>query len=116
MFNHSHSAARAYQKWEPAGCKDDFGNFFPSYHIGADCSDWTVFMKTFYNIICCAKEVRVSIALNIEWVQPVFVLQNCEKLQKYRFKKDKKEQNLSEICRKKQRLIVLCISDVMYKK
>ena len=40
-------------------------------------------MKMFYNvvadsIICCAKEARASIVLNIEWVQ--FVLQNCEKL------------------------------------
>ena len=37
-------------------------------------------MKKFYNvansIICCAKETRASIVLNIECVQ--FVLQNCE--------------------------------------
>ena len=37
-------------------------------------------MKMFYNVanslICCAKEARASIVLNIEWVQ--FVLQNCE--------------------------------------
>ena len=40
-------------------------------------------MKMFYNavnaIICCAKEERASIVLDIEWVQ--FVWQNCEKLQ-----------------------------------
>ena len=35
-------------------------------------------------LICCAKEVRASIDLDIELVQ--FVLQNCEKLQNYRFK------------------------------
>ena len=45
-------------------------------------------MKTFYNvveaIICCAKETRASIVVDIEKVQ--FVLQNCEKLQNYRLK------------------------------
>ena len=45
-------------------------------------------MKTFYNvvnaIICCAKEARALIILDIESVQ--FVLQNCEKLQNYRLK------------------------------
>jgi len=45
-------------------------------------------MKAFYNvvnaIICFAKEARASIVLDIEGVQ--FVLQNCEKLQNYRFK------------------------------
>ena len=45
-------------------------------------------MKTFYNVInailCCAKEARASIVLDIKWVQ--FVLQNCEKLQNYWFK------------------------------
>ena len=44
-------------------------------------------MKTFYNvvnaIIYCVKEARALIVLDIEWVQ--FVLQNCEKLQNYRF-------------------------------
>ena len=43
-------------------------------------------MKTFYNvvnsIICCAKEARASIVLNIEWVQ--FVLKNCAKLHSVR--------------------------------
>ena len=57
-------------------------------------------MKTFYNvvnaIICCAKEARASIVLDIECVQ--FVLQNCENLQNYRFKWGKKEQILSEVC------------------
>ena len=48
----------------------------------ADWSDWTVLsngeisIKTFYDVavfmICCAKEARASIVLNIEWVQ--FVL------------------------------------------
>ena len=45
-----------------------------------------LFMKTFYNvvnsIICCAKEARASIVLNIEWVQ--FVLKNCAKLHSVR--------------------------------
>ena len=45
-------------------------------------------MKTFYNvvnaIICCEKEARALIVLDIEWVQ--FVLQSCKKLQNYRFK------------------------------
>ena len=45
-------------------------------------------MKTFYNVvndtICCAKEARASIVLDIKWEQ--FVLQNCEKLPNYRFK------------------------------
>ena len=45
-------------------------------------------MKTFYNVvnatICCAKEARASIVLDINWEQ--FVLQNCEKLQNYKFK------------------------------
>ena len=39
-------------------------------------------MKTFHNvvnfIICCAKEARASIVLNIERMQ--FVLQTCEKV------------------------------------
>ena len=64
-------------------------------------------MKTFYNvvnsIICYAKEAYTSIVLNIEWVQ--FVLQNCEKRCSARGLYDKK-----------QHLIVLCISDVMYKR
>ena len=45
-------------------------------------------MKTFYNvvnaIICCAKEARALIVLDIKRLQ--FILQNCEKLQNYRFK------------------------------
>ena len=57
-------------------------------------------MKTFYNvvnpIICCAKEARALTVLDIEWVQ--LVLQNCEKLQNYKFKYGKKEQILSEVC------------------
>ena len=43
--NTSHCKFGAYQKWEPAGCRVDFGIFFtfslkahyyPSYHIGVD--------------------------------------------------------------------------------
>ena len=49
-------------------------------------------MKMFYNVanslICCAKEERASIVLNIEWVQ--FVLQNCEKLHSVRCLYDEK--------------------------
>ena len=52
-------------------------------------------MKTFYNvvsaIICCAKEARASIVLDIDNLQ--FVLQNCEKLPNYRFKSCKKRTN-----------------------
>ena len=39
---------------------------------------------------------RASIVLDIKWEQ--FVLQNCEKLQNYRFKLGKKEQILTEVC------------------
>ena len=60
-------------------------------------------MKTFYDvvkaIICCAKEARASIVLDIEWVQ--IVLHCCEKLQNW---------GAAE-----QRLIVLFSSDVMKK-
>ena len=51
-------------------------------------------MKTIYSnnkvnsTICCAKEARTSIVLNIEWVQ--FALQNCEKLHSVRGLYDKK--------------------------
>ena len=70
-------------------------------------------MKTFYNmasfIIFCAKEARVSIVLDIEWLQ--FVLQNCEKLQNYRLKYGKQSPKRTNSDRgrydKKQRLIVL---------
>ena len=52
-------------------------------------------MKTFYNvvnsIICCAKEARASIVLNIEWVQ--FVLKNCAKLHSVRGLYDKKQRH-----------------------
>ena len=64
-------------------------------------------MKMFYNvvnsIICCAKEARASIVL--KWVH--FVLQNCENF---------KLHSVRGLYDKKQRLIVLCTSDVMYKK
>ena len=57
-------------------------------------------MKRFYNvvsaIICCAKEARASIVLDIDNLQ--FVLQNCERLPNYRFKSCKKRQILSEVC------------------
>ena len=52
-------------------------------------------MKTIYSnikvnsTICCAKEARTSIVLNIEWVQ--FALQNCEKLHSVRGLYDKKK-------------------------
>ena len=64
-----------------------------------------LFMKMLYNmvnsLICCAKEARASIVLNTEWVQ--FVLQNCEKLHYVR-----------GLYNKKQRLVILFTSDVMY--
>ena len=51
-------------------------NYYPAYHIGPDFSKekfrhyGILFMKTFYNvvdaIICCAKEVRASIILDIK--------------------------------------------------
>ena len=88
----------------PASRKGDFAgiflqfslkahNYYPAYHIGLDFSNWKsrhygiLIMKTFYDvanaIICCAKEARASIVLDIKWAQ--FVLQNREKLQNYRF-------------------------------
>ena len=45
-------------------------------------------LNTGFTVICCAKEARPLIVLDIEWVQ--FVLQNCEKLQNYRFHQGKK--------------------------
>ena len=52
-------------------------------------------MKTFYNVInaivCCAKEARASIVLDIKWVQ--FVLQNCEKLHNYWFNLNRAKKN-----------------------
>ena len=82
-------------------------------------------MKTFYNVvnsvICCAKEARASIVLDNEWVQ--FVLQNCGKLQKYRFLKigQKRAKSVRGLYKKNTCIlrilhVVLCISDVMYKK
>ena len=71
----------------PAGRQGDFGNFlsfslkahnyYSAHHIGPDFSNlkvsalWnSLFMKTFYSvvnaIICCAKEVRALIVLDIE--------------------------------------------------
>ena len=53
-------------------------------------------MKTFYNvvnaIICCAKEGRASIVLDIEWLQFV---KNCRIIG---LNRAKKEQILSEVC------------------
>ena len=43
--------------------------------------------------------------VDIEWVQ--ILLQNCEKLQNYRFKQGKKEHILSEVCMIKKALIVV---------
>ena len=45
----------------------------------------------FSAIICCAKEARALIVLDIEWVQ--ILSQNCERLQNYRFKLGKKRTN-----------------------
>ena len=45
----------------------------------------------FNAIICCAKEARALIVLDIEWVQ--ILSQNCERLQNYRFKLGKKRTN-----------------------
>ena len=60
-------------------------------------------MKTFYNvvnaIICCAKEARALIVLDIEWVQ--FFLQNCEKLQNHSFKQGKKQNTVRGMYDKK---------------
>ena len=77
-------------------------------------------MKTFYNevnsIIRCPMEARASIVLNIKLVQLYLsckIVKNCRSIGLNRTKK-------SKICprsvKTKQRLIVLCISDVMYKK
>ena len=96
----------ACQKWKPVRLAEKVilgiflsfsqkaHNYYPVYHIGPDFLTeksrhyGILFMKTFYNmvnaIICCAKEARALIVLDIEWVQ--FVLQNCEKLQNYKFK------------------------------
>ena len=62
-------------------------------------------MKMFYNgvncLICCAKKARSTIVLNIDCVK--FALQNCEKLH-----------SVQGLYDKKQRLVVLFTSDVMY--
>ena len=42
-------------------------------------------------MICCAKEARALIVLDIEKVQ--ILSQNCERLQNYRFKLGKKRTN-----------------------
>ena len=55
------------QKWESAGCIDDFGIFF--------------------NGLAKTQPTRASIVLNIEWMQ--FVLQNCEMLHSVRGLYDK---------------------------
>ena len=57
-------------------------------------------MKTFYDVFNSinfySKETRASIVLDIEWTE--FVLQNCEKMQNYRFIEGKVEQLLFEVC------------------
>ena len=57
-------------------------------------------MKTFYNvvnaIICCAKEARALIVLDIAWVQ--FVLQNCENCRIIGLNRAKKNKILSQVC------------------
>ena len=58
-------------------------------------------MKTFYNvvnaIICCAKEARASIVLDInECNLSSKVVKNCRII--VRFKQGKKEQILIEVC------------------
>ena len=47
-------------------------------------SSWKRFRMWSNAIIYCVKEARALIVLDIERVQ--FVLQNCEKLQNFRFK------------------------------
>ena len=101
-------------------------NCYPAYHIGTDFSDLTIpvlrkilFMKTFYDVVNSinfySKEARASIVLDIEWTE--FVLQNCEKMQNYRFIEGKVEQLLFEVCMIKNRHtgILLFSSDLMYK-
>ena len=86
-------------------------------------SDWTVaalwnsLHEDVYNvvnsIICCAKEERASIVL--DWLNEFkwFVLQNCEKLQNYRFNwLEQKKKIVSEVSMIKK----LFTWDVMYKK
>ena len=53
------------------------------------------------SIIFYSKKARASIVLDIEWAQ--FVLQNCEKLQNYRFKWGKEKQILFDVCMIKNR-------------
>ena len=65
---------------------------------------WKRLIIQCYNLLC-KKEARA-----IEWVQ--IVVQNCEKLQNYRAKK---EQILSEVCMIKKGLIVLFTWDVSRK-
>ena len=68
-------------------------------------------MKTFYNVVnsvnCTVKEAHARVYCPEYWELVQFVLQNCEKLHSFRGLYDKK---------KRQRLIVLFTSDVMYKK
>ena len=68
----------------------------------------------FNAIICCAKEARALIVLDIEWVQ--ILSQNCERLQNYRFKLGKKRTNsVRGLYDKNKGLIVLFTWDVMRK-
>ena len=69
---------------------------------------WKRFIIQCYNLL--TKESAWFDVVDIEWVQ--IVLQNCEKLQNYRAKK---EQILSEVCMIKKGLLVLFTWDVSRK-
>ena len=69
---------------------------------------WKCFIIQCYNLLC--KGSACFDVVDIEWVQ--IVLQNCEKLQNDRAKK---EQILSEVCMIKKGLIVLFTGDVVRK-
>ena len=114
----------ACQKWEPAARMGDFENFLnvlvkspllplAAYHIGADCSDWTVptWNSLHENVLWCGQFYKLEckgsacyIVLNIGNECNLFckIVKNCI---------------LSEVCMiKKQRLIVLFTSGVIYKR
>ena len=70
---------------------------------------WKRFIIQCYNLLC--KGSACFDVVDIEWVK--IVLQNCEKLQNYRAKK---EQILSEVCMiKKKGFVVLFTWDVLRK-
>ena len=113
----------------PAGRKGDLGNFFYRFHQKPvlitlhitwdqiflteksrimEFFSWKRLIIQCYNLFC--KGSACFDVVDIEWVQ--IVLQNCEKLQNYRAKK---EQILSEVCMIKKGLIVLFTWDVSRK-